>query len=142
MGNGTKANNNGSKLEQYIEDILIKYSIEYQKQVKYEGIYGKISKMDFYLPEYDIALEAKNQTGGGSVWEKIPHVMHSLTKFPAKNGRLVCGDTLAINESRQSWWKDRGIGAINWAIDFSKNSNKNIGVLHFSDFEDYIKGLV
>jgi hypothetical protein len=142
MGNGAKANHNGQKLENFFEQLLIKYNIGYEKQVKYTGIYGKISKMDFYLPEHDFAIEIKNQGGSGSVWEKIPHVMHSLEKFPAKNGALVCGDVKAINESRESWWQDGGSGAVDWAKSFASEHLKNISVIHFSDAESFIKKLV
>tara|TARA_A100001201_G_scaffold42440_2_gene43267 strand:- start:43 stop:477 length:435 start_codon:yes stop_codon:yes gene_type:complete len=141
MGNGTKANKNGKKLEDLFENLLIKHDIPYQKQVKYTGIYGKQSKMDFYLTDHDVAIEIKNQTGSGSVWEKIPHVMHSLIKFPAKRGVLVCGDINAINESRDSWWKDSGNGAIVWAENFAKSESKDLSVFHFRDIEAFVKSL-
>lgn len=141
MGDGSKANKNGRKLEDEFELILNRFNVKYEKQSKYLGLYNKTAKMDFYLTDYDCAIEIKNQSGAGSVWEKIPHVMLSLEHYPAKNGVLFCGDIDSICESRDSWWEKGGVGAVSWAQKFSEKLSKNIKVFHFKEAERFIKNL-
>lgn len=120
---GSVANKNGSNLEGHVENMLIALDIKYKKQVKYAGIYNKVSKMDFLLTEHNIAIEVKNQSGGGSVIEKIPYAIESLQKFPAGGGILVLGDIKAIQKSQVSFWDTKGAGCYDYAIQRSKATN-------------------
>ena len=46
--------------ERYIEKLLIHYNIEYEKQKSFPWLkYKRTLKIDFYLPDYNIALEVQ-----------------------------------------------------------------------------------
>lgn len=136
---GSIANKNGSKLELYVEKMLILLGLRYEKQVKYTGIYNKTSKMDFLLTDYNIAVEVKNQTGGGSVIEKIPYAIESLEQFPSDIGILVLGDVKAIQNLQESFWDTRGRGCYEYAKNRTKNSSSNVDVIKYSNLYEYLQ---
>ena len=128
MQQGTKANVNGSRLENRIEQKLSNLSIKYIKQHKYDSIYNHQGKMDFYLPDIDTAVEAKNQEVSGSVAEKIPYVMFSFEKHPAVHSLLVLGG---------NYWKTSP-GIINWAKNYANSSSKHINIIFEEELEEWL----
>jgi hypothetical protein len=127
LSQGAKANVNGAKLESRIEALLISLGIDYVTQHRYDSIYKHRAKMDFYLPLYDIAIEAKNQEVAGSVAEKIPYVMANFEAHPAKSGILVFGG---------AFWKTRP-GIVDWAKNYS--CSKFIAVAFEEELESILK---
>jgi len=129
MSQGGNANANGTRLEKRVEHLLEELGLEYIKQHKYSSIYGHTGKMDFYLPEFDMAIEVKNQEGGGSVCEKIPYVMENFEQHPAKKGLLVLGG---------DFWPTRP-GITDWAIQRAKKSSKDIQVCYFNSLGEWFE---
>lgn len=137
---GSIANKNGSKLESYVESLIVSLGLKYEKQVKYTGIYNKVSRMDFLLTDFGIAIEVKNQTGGGSVIEKIPYAIESLEHFPADKGILVLGDVKAIQNLQESFWKTKGAGCYEYAKNRTKGSN-SITVLKYPELQKHLQNV-
>ena len=127
LSQGAKANVNGAKLESRIEALLNLLGIEYVTQHRYDSIYGHRAKMDFYLPQHDIAIEAKNQEVAGSVAEKIPYVMANFEAHPAQTGILVLGG---------AFWKTRP-GIVHWAKQYS--SSKHTIVCFEEELQNILK---
>lgn len=129
MSQGGNANANGLRLEKRVELILDSLDIQYIKQHRYNSIYGHRGQMDFYLTDYDLAIEVKNQEGAGSVCEKIPYVMESFEQHPAKKALLVLGG---------AFWPTRP-GITDWAIERAKKSKKDIQVCYFEDLGEFLE---
>lgn len=129
MSQGGNANANGLRLEKRVEIILDSLGFKYIKQHKYTSIYGHRGQMDFYLVDYDIAIEVKNQEGAGSVCEKIPYVMESFEQHPAKKALLVLGG---------AFWPTRP-GISEWANQRAKKSEKSIQVCYFEELGEFLE---
>jgi len=129
MSQGKNANVNGLNLEKRVEAVLAEYSLEYIKQHKYKSIYGHDAKMDFYIPQLDLAIECKNQEGSGSVSEKIPYVLESFQQHPASSGLLILGG---------SYWPTKP-GIMQWAQQKSRSSNKQIRIIYFDKLGEYLE---
>ena len=128
MSQGGNANKNGRKLEKRVEAEILKTPLEYITQHRYDSIYGHRAKMDFYFPEIDVAVEAKNQEGGGSVAEKLPYVMHSFEAHPASRGLLVLGG---------AYWKTKP-GILAWAENYAESSEMDIEIIFEEDFKEWL----
>lgn len=129
MSQGKNANINGLNLEKRVEAALNSYNIAFIKQHKYKSIYGHDAKMDFYVPAFDTAIECKNQEGAGSVSEKIPYVLESFLQHPASAGLLILGG---------SYWPTKP-GIMQWAEQKSRLSHKQIKIIYFEHFGDWIE---
>lgn len=129
MSQGANANANGMRLEKRIECFFINNNISYNKQHKYESIYGHTGKMDFYLDHLDLAIEAKNQEGAGSVCEKLPYVLENFEQHPAKKGLLILGG---------AFWPTKP-GILSWVRKKADKSDKNIQVIFFDEIESWFE---
>jgi hypothetical protein len=129
VSQGGNAKANGVRLEARVENILAEIGLEYIKQHKYTSIYGHTGKMDFYLPNLDMAIEVKNQEGAGSVCEKIPYVMENFEQHPAKRGLLVLGG---------AFWLTRP-GITDWFIQKANKSSKHLQVCYFNNLGEWFE---
>lgn len=129
MSQGSNANLNGARLEKRVEYILETYKIDYAKQHGYESIYSHKAKMDFYIEQFDLAVECKNQESSGSVAEKIPYVLEAFMQHPAKSGLLILGG--------KYWLTKPGIKA--WADTRAKQSVKNIQIIYEHELEKWLE---
>jgi len=90
ISQGKKAVKSGQKLENTLEEILINRGIQYSAQVVFTDCYNNPrSKMDFYIPELDLAIECKRQMVSGTADQKLPFAIANLAKFPARKGLVV-----------------------------------------------------
>jgi len=90
ISQGAKAVQSGQKLESFINDAILAEGYTSQSQVKFTDCYNNSrSKMDFYVPELDLAIECKRQMVSGTADQKLPFVVTNLAMFPADNGLLV-----------------------------------------------------
>lgn len=90
ISQGARANKSGKELEVNVESILNALGIPFLSQVKFTNCYGKPnSKMDFYLPTLDVAIECKYQNVPGTADQKLPYVVEDLALFPAKHGLII-----------------------------------------------------
>ena len=129
MSQGGNANINGMRLEKRIELLLTSFNLLFDKQHKYNSIYGHNAKMDFYIPSLDLAIECKNQEGAGSVAEKIPYVLEAFEQHPSKNGLLILGG---------EYWKTKP-GIKKWACDKVQKSSKTITILYEQELGAYFE---
>ena len=129
MNQGAKANLEGKKFESVIKELLDEESILYIKEQPFISIYNHKARMDFYLTELDMAIEAKHQNVKGSADEKIPYVMHNLEAHPASRGLLVLnGD---------HW--DTKPGIYHWAKQFAESSSKQIDIIFYHELRGYLE---
>ena len=90
ISQGAKANLSGQTLEINVASILDALNIDFEKQIKFEDCYSNSrSKMDFYIPKLDCAVECKRQNVSGTADQKLPFVVENLKKFPAIRGLVV-----------------------------------------------------
>jgi hypothetical protein len=90
VSQGAKANISGQKLEKLCMGEFTSSNIKFISQVKFTDCYNNPrSKMDFYLSEFDCAVECKRQNVSGTADQKLPFVVENLALFPAKKGLLV-----------------------------------------------------
>lgn len=152
---GSKANMNGKKLENIVEEELCKNgvtSLQYSdwvdgtvttlthgdngilfKNVPYTNIYGANGKGEFLLflkgiP--DIRIECRSQTVAGSVDEKLPYLLENCKLFDEKNVIVVLeGD--GFKTKAKEWFIENA-----HAVKF-----KNINVMSLKEFKDWAKGI-
>ena len=87
---GALANLSGQTLEKNTASILDAIGIDFETQIKFEDCYNNSrSKMDFYIPELDCAVECKRQNVSGTADQKLPFVVENLKKFPSARGLIV-----------------------------------------------------
>ena len=126
---GKKANLEGKKFETVIKEFLDDEGIAYVKEQPFTSIYNHKARMDFYLTDFDLAIEAKHQNVAGTVDEKIPYVMHNLESHPASRGVLVLnGD---------HW--DTKPGIYHWAKQFAEASSKQIDIIFYHELRGYLE---
>lgn len=90
ISQGARANKSGKELERNVESILNALGIPFLAQVKFTNCYGNPgSKMDFYLPTLDVAVECKYQNTAGTADQKLPFVLEDLALFPASHGLII-----------------------------------------------------
>lgn len=90
ISQGAKAVQSGQKLESFINDAILAEGYTSQSQVKFTDCYNNSrSKMDFYVPELDLAIECKRQVVSGTADQKLPFVVSNLAMFPSDKGLLV-----------------------------------------------------
>jgi hypothetical protein len=90
ISQGAKAVKSGNLLEERIEQNLVAANYTVEPQSKFTDCYNNPrSKMDFYVPELDLAIECKRQMVSGTADQKLPFVVANLSIFPAKRGLLV-----------------------------------------------------
>jgi len=90
ISQGAKANLSGQTLEKDTASILSALGIDFETQVIFEDCYNNSrSKMDFYIPELDCAIECKRQNVSGTADQKLPFVVENLKKFPSVRGLVV-----------------------------------------------------
>lgn len=131
---GGLAVKSGKLLENAIEDILKQSDVEYVTQKPFESVYGKTSRMDFYVTLSDgtrIAIESKNQNVSGTVDEKIPYVMLNLQKFDADVGILVMDGTHFETVPQIKNW------AKQFAHDFTTRT-KLLKAMSLEEFKEWI----
>ena len=98
ISQGAKASQSGQVLEKDTASIMNALGIDFESQVKFEDCYNNPrSKMDFYIPELDCAIECKRQNVSGTADQKLPFVWENLQKFPAKQGLVVLDGTHYLN---------------------------------------------
>ena len=129
MQQGAKANYTGKQFENLIAQQLDNLDIRYVEQHPFTSIYTHTAKMDFYIADRDLAIEAKFQGVGGTVDQKIPYVMHDLESHPAERGLLILGG--AHFKKRTSIY--------DWAKQFAAKSDKQIDVIFLEELEDYLE---
>ena len=124
MGDGRKANFNGSSFESVVEGVLKENGFQYEKQVKYTNLYGSNRcKIDFVVD--NVYIECKFQAVSGSVDEKLPFCLHNLEQF--ENGMVILGG--------DHWYTDRGITIREWANKAREEGKFKSEVILFEDFE-------
>ena len=129
MNQGAKANLAGKSFETVVKELLDDENIDYIREQNFNSIYNHKARMDFYLTDLDLAIEAKHQNVAGSVDEKIPYVMHNLEAHPATRGLLVLnGD---------HWDKKPGI--YHWAKQFAERSSKQIDIIFYHELRGYLE---
>jgi len=90
ISQGAKAVQSGQKLEVLVEYIIAEEGYTSEQQVKFTDCYNNSrSKMDFYVPELDLAIECKRQMVSGTADQKLPFVVANLAMFPSQKGLLV-----------------------------------------------------
>lgn len=122
-----RANNNGQKLEELIAIMLTDMNIKYETQKKIGiSLYGKPMKVDFYLPEYNTVIEAKNQSSSGSVDEKYVYVYGNFLKNNQK-GMVVY----------------KGSGMRSHALEYLKSKQgNNFDVFEISELSDKLRSFL
>tara|TARA_X000001388_G_C2133689_1_gene86020 strand:- start:96 stop:488 length:393 start_codon:yes stop_codon:yes gene_type:complete len=129
ISQGAKAVKSGKLLENDIERILKSNGYYVETQVKFTDCYNNSrSKMDFYIPELDLAIECKRQMGSGTADQKLPFVVANLNKFPASKGLLVlAGDHYHARKGIAMYLDSQVSDTFNWCFvenfyDFIKNN--------------------
>lgn len=100
LSQGAKAKKEGAQLESLCKAVFSTMGMEFTSQVKFTDLYNNSrSRMDFYLPSLDCAVECKRQNKNGSVDQKLPFVVKNLALFPARRGLLIL-DGIVFEESK------------------------------------------
>ena len=152
---GSKANSNGRRLEDLVEAVLCKYDIDalsYNewlngvvkipndikgilfKNVPYINVYGSNSRGEFllFLKGYpDTRIECRSQTVSGSVDEKLPYLLENCKVFDEKNVIVVLEGN-GYKTRAKEWFIENA-----HAVRF-----KNINVMSFKEFKDWVKGIL
>jgi hypothetical protein len=82
INQGARAVASGKALETSTLNILEELNINYEEQVRFtDTYYNENSKMDFYLPELEVAIECKFQKVSGTADQKFPKVVNDLRLF-------------------------------------------------------------
>lgn len=90
ISQGKRAVKSGQILENSVEDILVDNGYTVEVQAKFTDCYNNPrSKMDFYIPELNLAIECKRQMVSGTADQKLPFVVANLAMFPSKKGLLI-----------------------------------------------------
>jgi hypothetical protein len=152
MSGGTKANNTGNALENFVEDLLKRNGytefINYKKQIfamrqtvggkQYskqpwcgESIYGSLRKCDFLVMNQEkfpdsLIIECKWQESTGSVDEKYPFIMLNIEKIGVPAIVLIDGD--GYKKQAFDWLKkqvlpDRALIGVHTMKEFQKLVN-------------------
>ena len=75
------------------------------------------SKMDFYIPELDLAIECKRQMVSGTADQKLPFVIANLSIFPAQKGLLVLdGDHYRARAGIAMYLNSQVSDVFNWCF--------------------------
>lgn len=128
LSQGARANQSGKSLENRIESVLQELDLEYEAQVKFTNIYNSPrAKMDFYVPTYNMYMEAKNQNVAGSVDEKIPFCIANLLKVDGRGVFIYGGNHFDT---------PRGQSIIKYAID--KTLDSDVDIVHEEDLKEYL----
>ena len=121
ISQGKKAVESGQKLENTVGKMLLNilnigYTVEAQS--KFTDCYNNSrSKMDFYIPELDLAIECKRQMVGGTADQKLPFVVANLAIFPAKKGLLVLdGDHYRARTGIAMYLNSQVSDVFNWCF--------------------------
>lgn len=153
---GSKANSNGMRLENLVEEELVKYgitSLQYSdfvngdltapipgsdkgvlfKNVPYTNVYGANGRGEFLLflrgiP--DIRIECRSQTVAGSVDEKLPYLLENCKIFDEKNVIVVLEGN-GFKTKAKEWFIENAHAV----------KSKNINVMSLKEFKNWIKGI-
>jgi len=94
ISQGAKANIAGAQLESQCEAVFSAFGMEFTSQANFTDCYNNSrSRMDFYLPSLDCAVECKRQNVSGTADQKLPFVLENLALFPARRGLLILDGT-------------------------------------------------
>ena len=153
---GSKANMNGKRLEDIVEEELYKHgvpSLQYSewdngmvttlayigkngvllKNVPYTNVYGANGRGEFLLflrglP--DTRIECRSQTVAGSVDEKLPYLLENCKLFDEENVIVVLEGN-GFKTKAKEWFIENA-----HAVKF-----KNINVMSLKEFKDWVKGI-
>jgi len=89
ISQGAKAKKEGAKLESLCKAVFSTMGMEFTSQANFTDCYNSNSRMDFYLPSLDCAVECKRQNVAGTADQKLPLVLENLALFPARRGLLI-----------------------------------------------------
>ena len=118
ISQGKKAVKSGQKLENTIEEMLVGTGYTVEAQSKFTDCYNNPrSKMDFYIPELDLAIECKRQMVSGTADQKLPFVIANLSIFPAQKGLLVLdGDHYRARAGIAMYLNSQVSDVFNWCF--------------------------
>jgi len=124
ISQGANAVKSGQHLETELAVIMQGNELTLETQVKFTDCYNNPrSKMDFYIPELDLAIECKRQMGSGTADQKLPFVVENFKKFPSKYSLLVLdGDHYKNRTGIHSYLNSQVSEYFNWCFieDFSR----------------------
>ena len=152
---GSKANENGQKLEDLVEAELCKYGVKVLaysswlddleeldpttegvlfKNVPYTNVYGSRGRGEFLLflrGFADTRIECRSQTVSGSVDEKLPYLLENCKVFDEKNVIVVLEGN-GFKTKAKEWFIENAHAV----------KSKNINVMSFKEFKDWAKGVL
>lgn len=152
---GSKANVNGRRLENLVEEVINKCGIEslsYSnwldglshipgkakgilfKNVPYTNVYGSNSRGEFLLFFHDCPdtrIECRSQVVSGSVDEKLPYLLENCKVFNEKNVIVVLEGN-GFKTKAKEWFIENAHAV----------KSKNINVMSFKEFKDWAKGVL
>jgi hypothetical protein len=122
---GAQANRTGDVAEQVVASILSSYGVRYIRQQRIgEGIYeGRILQADFFLPDYEIIIESKWQSVGGTADEKLPYLCLNIKQRYPYPVVIVLG----------------GIGWHPGSVKWIRDQVDGERLLHVLSFEEFMK---
>lgn len=128
ISQGANAVKSGQQLETELFDIMQSFRLTLQTQVVFTDCYNNPrSKMDFYIPELDLAIECKRQMGSGTADQKLPFVIENFKKFPSKYSLLVLdGDHYKNRAGIHTYLNSQVSEYFNWCFieDFARIINE------------------
>lgn len=88
---------NGTRIERKIANILLEHNINFEQQFRIYTEGRKYKQYDFFLPQYNILIEAD-----GDYWHGNPNIFSSFDKIQSKNHKNdIYKNTLAIKKGYQ-----------------------------------------
>lgn len=152
---GAKANVNGRRLENLVEEVINECGIESLsyanwldglshipidakgvlfRNVPYTNVYGANSRGEFLLffrDHPDTRIECRSQVVAGSVDEKLPYLLENCKVFDEKNVIVVLEGN-GFKTKAKEWFIENAHAV----------KSKNINVMSFKEFKDWAKGVL